>query len=81
MDELKKRRLLSAATATAVVLFTVLLISLIWQVAALGVKRAKAEKLQQEIELLEAEKEQIQDEIELWRQDWKIEERARQLKG
>ena len=81
MDELKKRRLLSAATAMAVVLFTVLFISLIWQVAALGVKRAKAEKLQREIEILETEKEQIQDEIELWRQDWKIEERARQLKG
>lgn len=81
MDELKRQRILSAATAIAVVFFTVLLISLIWQIATLGVKRAEAKRLQREIDLLETQKEQIQDEIELWQQDWKIEERARQLKG
>ena len=81
MDESKKRRLISAASAMAVVVFVILVAALVWQLVTLGAKKAEAERLKAEIDALETEKSEIEDEIELWQQDWKIEERARQLKG
>ena len=81
MTESKMRRVVSALSATAVIVFVILVVALVWQIAALGVKKSRAEKLKAEIALLEEQKEEIEDEIELWQQDWKIEERARQLKG
>ena len=81
MDESKKRRIVSAVSATSVIVFVLMLIALVWQIAVLGVKKAEAERLKEEIAVLEAQKSETEDEIELWQQDWKIEERARQLKG
>ena len=81
MDELKKRRIVSAVSVTSVIVFVLMLIALVWQIAVLGVKKAEAERLKEEIAVLEAQKSETEDEIELWQQDWKIEERARQLKG
>lgn len=81
MDESKKRRIVSAVSVTSVIVFVLMLIALVWQIAVLGVKKAEAERLKEEIAVLEAQKSETEDEIELWQQDWKIEERARQLKG
>lgn len=81
MTESKMRRVVSAASATAVIVFVILVVALVWQLAVLGVKKSQAEKLKAEIAMLERQKQETEDEIELWQQDWKIEERARQLKG
>ena len=81
MDESKKRRIVSAVSALSVVVFVVLVVVLVWQTAVLSVKRAEAQRLEEEIESLENERSDLEDEIEKWQQDWKIEERARQIKG
>ncbi|MBR1867094.1 MAG: septum formation initiator family protein [Clostridia bacterium] len=49
------------------------------QLVAMGVKKAEVERLKGEIARLEEERDDLEDEIDLWLQDWKIEERARQL--
>ena len=42
-------------------------------------KRAKIEELKQEIALLEEQKQQTENDIEIWLSDWKLKERANEL--
>ncbi|MBO4262692.1 MAG: septum formation initiator family protein [Clostridia bacterium] len=79
MTELKMRRLVAAGTAAAVILAVVLVAVLVSQLVVMAVKKAEIERLQTEIVRLQDEKARLEEGIDLWLQDWKIEERARQL--
>ncbi len=81
MTESKMRRLVSAGTVMAEIVFFILVAFLVYQLVTMGVKKSKIERLQTEITRLEEEKKDIKDEIDLWQQEWKIEERARQIKN
>lgn len=79
MSESKMRRLVAAGTATAVVLFFVLITFLVVQLVMIGVKKAEADRLRAEIEVLTEENARLESGIDDWLQEWKIAERARQL--
>ena len=79
MSESKMRRLVAAGTATAVVVFFVLIIFLVVQLVMIGVKKAEADRLRAEIEVLTEENARLESGIDDWLQEWKIAERARQL--
>ncbi|MDY2879463.1 MAG: septum formation initiator family protein [Candidatus Borkfalkiaceae bacterium] len=79
MTETKMRRLVSAGTAMSVVLLFVLLFVMVCQLVSLSVKKKEIDRLRSEIETLEREIERTEDEVDTWLQEWKIEERARQL--
>ncbi len=81
MTESKMRRLVSAGTVMAEILFVVLIAFLVYQLVVMGAKKSKIEKLQTEITELQEEKKNLENEIDLWQQEWKIEERARQIKN
>ena len=79
MSEEKMRRIVAAGTATAVIVLVFMLIVLVWQLVAMSVKKAEVNRLQSEIARLEEGIDDCETDIELWMQEWKIEERARQL--
>ena len=79
MTELKMRRLVAAGSSMAVMIVVALVAIWVIQLVAMGVKKAEVERLKGEIARLEEERDDLEDEIDLWLQDWKIEERARQL--
>ena len=79
MTEEKKQRLISAGTALSVVMLFVLIIVLAYQLIAIGVKSKQKGTLLAEKTRLEQEIADAKDGVALWQQEWKIEERARQL--
>ena len=79
MTELKMRRLVAAGSSMAVMIVVALVAIWVIQLVAMGVKKAEVVRLKGEIARLEEERDDLEDEIDLWLQDWKIEERARQL--
>lgn len=79
MTEEKMRRLVAAGTAMSVILLVVLVVVLAVQLVSMGVKKAEVNRLRGEIARLEEEISSNEEDIDLWMQEWKIEERARQL--
>ena len=79
MTESKMRRLVSASSVMAVIVFVILIAVMVGQLFVMGAKKAKIERLEAEIAQLEKQKSEIEDDIDLWLTEWKIEERARQL--
>ncbi len=79
MTEEKKQRLISAGTALSVVMLFVLIVVLAYQLIAIGVKTKQKNALVVEKTRLEQEIANAKEGVELWQQEWKIEERARQL--
>ena len=79
MTEEKKQRLISAGTALSVIMLFVLIVVLAYQVISIGVKKKQRNALIAEKTRLEQEIADAKDGVELWQQEWKIEERARQL--
>ncbi|MBR3864920.1 MAG: hypothetical protein IKJ19_07425 [Clostridia bacterium] len=79
MTEEKARRIQAAITSTAVILLFILVSIMVYQMGVIKGKKAKIEQLQTEIRVLEEQKEQTQDSIDLWLCEWKITERANEL--
>ncbi len=79
MTQDKKERLVISATVVAVITLFLLVIILTYQFISVAVKRNRCKELTEEIARLEQEIENAEENVELWQQDWKIEERARQL--
>ena len=75
----KLNRIASAVTATCVLLLFILVSVMVFQMITINGKKAKIQELNAQIQELEREQESINDEIELWLSEWKIEERAREL--
>ena len=79
MTEEKKQRLVSAGTAMSVVVLFVLIVVLVYQFIAIGVRNKQIKALVAEKTRLEQEIADAKEGVELWQQEWKIEEYARQL--
>ncbi|MBO6263710.1 MAG: hypothetical protein IJ706_08825 [Clostridia bacterium] len=79
MSEERMRRIISAGVSAGVLLLTALLAIMIFQLVSLGVKNAEVNRLREEITRLEEEIDQKNQGIDVWSQEWKVEERARQL--
>ena len=75
----KLNRIASAVTATCVLLLFILVSVMVFQMVTINGKKTKIQELNAQIEALEREQQSINDEIELWLSEWKIEERAREL--
>lgn len=52
---------------------------MISQMTTIYGKKAKIDQLNEEIKQLEQQQEELNDNIDIWISEWKIEERARQL--
>ena len=79
MDEQKLRRVVAASVVIAVLLLSILLTFMVYQMIMISVKERERDELNKQIQLLEEQKKQTEDKIEIWLSDWKIEERAREL--
>ncbi|MBP5176996.1 MAG: septum formation initiator family protein [Clostridia bacterium] len=79
MDEQKLKKVVAASVVIAVVLLSVLLTFMVYQMIAIGAKKRQIDDLNGQIEALEQQKKDTQDKIDYWLSDWKIEERAREL--
>ena len=79
MDEQKLKRVIAASVVIAVVLLSVLLTFMVYQMIAISAKKHEIDELNKQIEILEEQKKQTQNQIDYWMSDWKIEERAREL--
>ena len=79
MDEQKLRRVVAASVVIAVLLLSILLTFMVYQMIMISVKKREIDELNKQIQLLEEQKKQTEDKIEIWLSDWKIEERAREL--
>ena len=76
----KKRNLIAATTASMVLLLFILVGEWLFQLVNITSKKAKIEDLKKQIAELTEEQNQLTDDIDLWVSQWKIEERARELK-
>lgn len=79
MEEQKLRKIVAAAVSSALILLAVLLSVMIYQMILLGNGQKKIDELNAEIAELQEEKKDMQNRIEIWQTDWKIDERAREL--
>jgi len=79
MDEQKLKRVVAASVVIAVVLLSVLLTFMVYQMVAIGAKKREIDALNKQIEILKQQKEDTENKIDYWLSDWKIEERAREL--
>lgn len=78
MDEQKKKRIYSAAVVIAVMLLCILLSFMVYQMFAIGAKKRRIDALNAQIAVLEKERDETSDSIEVWLSKWKIEEVARE---
>ena len=79
MTEEKKARLVAAGTAMSVIVLVVLLTIMIFQLVTMSAKNREIRELQSQMRQLEAEIEKGNEDADLWLQEWKIQERARQI--
>ncbi|MBE5764712.1 MAG: hypothetical protein E7339_03810 [Clostridiales bacterium] len=75
----KLQRIAAAVTASAVLLLFILVGTLVYQMSIINGKRAKIEQLNAEIATLRQQNEEVQNDIDRWLNEWKIEERANEL--
>ncbi|MGN0819600.1 MAG: septum formation initiator family protein [Christensenellaceae bacterium] len=79
MNELKLKQILGSFVAAAVVLMSILVSIAVYQGVLCLRTDQNIKRLERRIEELEEEKQQTENEIEIWMQDWKIDEIAREL--
>ncbi len=79
MDKERAKRLFAACMSSGIILLFILLSILFYQGIIIKKTQVKIQGLRQEIEVLEQEKEQTEDKIEIWLTNWKITERANEL--
>ena len=77
MEKERAKRLVISSVATAVVFLVVLMTVAVYQMICLTQLNKEYENLCKEEEKLEAEREQLEDGIDLWLQEGKVEETAR----
>ena len=70
---------MTASVVIAVLLLSILLSFMVYQMMMINEKRNQMRALNEQIAALEQQKTQTQDKIENWLSAWKIEERAREL--
>ena len=75
----KLQRIAAAVTSSAVLLLFILVGTLVYQMSIINGKRAKIEQLNAEIATLRQQNEEVQNDIDRWLNEWKIEERANEL--
>ena len=79
MDEAKKRRVFSAVLSGLIMLTTILVATLCYQLVGIFTRKNKIAELDAEIEYLKTQIELTEGEIASWELEWKIIERAREL--
>ncbi len=79
MNEAKKRRIFSAVLSGLIMLTTVLIAIISYQLVGIFTRKNKIAELDAEIEYLKTQIELTEDEIASWEYEWKIIERAREL--
>ncbi len=79
MLEEKQKRITVATTVSAVVLMFVVLAILIFQIVYISVKKNEIASLDREIDVYSEMLKQGKDELELNKQRWVIEQKAREL--
>lgn len=79
MNQEKKKRVFTAVLSGLVMLITILVAILSYQLVGIISRKNKIEKLDAEIRELQIQIEKTQDEILSWQLEWKIIERAREL--
>ena len=79
MEETRKKRLTAAASAMSVIVLFMLILVLSYQIVSMVVKTKTRDRLKAEIARYEQEIKDAEENVDLWMQEWKIEERARQL--
>lgn len=78
MDEQKLKKVVAASVSVAVFLLIILLSFMIYQMLMIGERKRMLDENEKKIEQLQRENEQLNDNIELWMSNWKIEEAARE---
>lgn len=79
MSSEKKKRVFTAVLSGLIMLVTILVAIISYQLVGIITRKNKIEKLDAEIRELQLQIEQTQDEILSWQLEWKIIERAREL--
>lgn len=79
MNEEKKRRVFSAVLSGMIMLVTLLVVIVTYQIVGILSRKNKIEELDAEIAYLKSQIELTEDEIASWELEWKIIERAREL--
>lgn len=79
MKEAKLKRLVGAATVTAVLLVVILLAVMIYQLLSINTEKRKIKELEAAIAEYEALEEELKDTIAARSQKWWIVQRAREL--
>lgn len=79
MTEDKLKRVTIAATVCSVVLIVILVLVLIFQVITIIVKNNRIKYYNEQIEILKELKDDKADDLDIYKQDWKIQARAREL--
>lgn len=78
MDKQKLKRLIAASVSTAILLLFILIAVMIYQMCVIKTKENRIKELDAEIERLEAENEETEDAIDLWKKDYIIDEVIRE---
>lgn len=79
MEIEKLKKVAASATASAVLLLVILISIMVYQLVAIKSKEKEINAIKEEIARLEREDEQLENDIDIWLSEWKIEERAREL--
>lgn len=79
MNEEKKRRIFSAVLSGLIMLTTILVAIITYQLVGIFTRKNKIAELDAEIAHLQKQIELTEDEIASWELEWKIIERAREL--
>ena len=79
MEEQKLKKIIAVSVSAAVILLVVLIAVMIYQMVMLENGRRKVEELNAEKVMLEEQREDLVNLIDIWQTDWKIDERAREL--
>ena len=79
MNEEKKRRVFSACLSGLIMLTTILVAILTYQLIGIFTRKNKIAELDAEIKYLQEQIKNTEDEIASWELEWKIIDRAREL--
>ena len=79
MEEQKLRKIIAVSVSAAIILLVVLIAIMIYQMIMLQNGKKNVEKLNAEIAELEDRKNDLENQIDIWQAEWKIDERAREL--
>ena len=79
MEEQRLRKIIAVSVSTAIILLVTLIFVMIFQMVLIRKGQKDVERLNSEITALEEQKKDMQNRIEIWQTDWKIDERAREL--